>query len=169
MRGKKFLPVLGRPMVVGVRLWLKRGVSDIMKESQAQFASKESVMSQLRSFKLGVVAAAALLASGAVFAHPKIVATTPADHAEVSAPAKIEIAFSETLMTQLSGADLTMTEKSGTTESTKIEARTTASSDTKSLVITPAQPLSPGTYRVDWHAVSTDTHAVKGSFSFRVK
>lgn len=156
-------------MVVGVRLWLKHGVSDIMKESLAQFASKESVMSQLRSFTLGLVAAAALLVSGAVFAHPKIVSTTPADHAEVSAPATIEITFSETLMTQLSGADLTMTETSGAAGSTKIEAKTAASADTKSLVMTPAKPLGPGTYRVDWHAVSTDTHAVKGSFSFRVK
>ncbi|WP_130618496.1 copper homeostasis periplasmic binding protein CopC [Dyella amyloliquefaciens] len=126
-------------------------------------------MPQLRSFTLGLAAAAAFLASGAVFAHPKIVSTTPTDHAEVSAPSTIEIAFSETLMTQLSGADLTMTEKSGTTGSTKIEVKTAASADAKSLVITPARPLSPGTYRVDWHAVSTDTHAVKGSFSFRVK
>lgn len=126
-------------------------------------------MSQRRSFTLGLVAAAALLASGALFAHPKIVATMPADHTEVSAPATIEITFSETLMTQLSGADLTMTEKPGTTGSTKIEAKTAASTDARSLVITPAHPLTQGAYRVDWHAVSTDTHAVKGSFSFRVK
>lgn len=126
-------------------------------------------MSHFRTFTLGLVGAAAFVASGALFAHPKVVATTPADHAEVSAPATIEISFSETLMTQLSGADLTMTEKPGTTGSTKIEVKTTASTDTKSLVLTPARPLSPGMYRVDWHAVSTDTHAVKGSFSFRVK
>lgn len=156
-------------MVAGVRLWFKPDVSSTMKESVSQFASKESVMSQRRSFTLGLVAAAALLASSALFAHPKIVATTPADHAEVSAPATIEITFSETLMTQLSGADLTMTETSGAKGPTKIETKTAASTDTKSLVITPAHPLSPGTYRVDWHAVSTDTHAVKGSFSFRVK
>jgi len=123
-------------------------------------------MLHFRSFTLRLVAISALLASGALFAHPKIVSTTPADHAEVSAPATIEISFSETLMTQLSGADLTMTEKA---TPTKIETKTAASADAKSLVITPAHPLSAGTYRVDWHVVSTDTHAVKGSFSFRVK
>ena len=126
-------------------------------------------MSHFRSVALRLVAVSALFASGALFAHPKVVSTTPADHAEVSAPTTIEISFSETLMTQLSGADLTMTEKSGTAAPTKIEAKTAASADAKSLVITPARPLSAGTYRVDWHVVSTDTHAVKGSFSFRVK
>ena len=169
IKGEKRFSPLDRPAVLGVRLGFKRDVPGTMQESASQFASKESVMSQRRSFTLGLVAAAALLASGALLAHPKIVATTPADHAEVSAPATVQITFSETLMTQLSGADLTMTEKSGTAESTKIEAKTTASSDAKSLVITPTHPLSPGAYRVDWHAVSTDTHAVKGSFSFRVK
>lgn len=127
-------------------------------------------MSYFRSFTLRLVAAAAFLASGAVFAHPKVVATTPADHAEVSAPATIQVTFSETLMTQLSGADLTMTDMPGMTMGPmKIEVKTAASADAKSLVITPAKPLAPGTYRVDWHVVSSDTHAVKGSFSFRVK
>ncbi len=127
-------------------------------------------MPHLRSFTLRLVAAAACLVSGAVFAHPKVVATTPADHAEVSAPATIEVAFSEKLMTQLSGAELTMTPKPGDTAgAVKIEVKTAASADAKSLVMTPARPLGPGMYRVDWHAVSSDTHAVKGSFSFRVK
>ena len=31
-----------------------------------------------------------------------------------------------------------------------------------------AKPLSPGTYDVDWHAVSVDTHRVNGHFSFKV-
>ena len=29
-------------------------------------------------------------------------------------------------------------------------------------------PLEPGTYTVDWRAVSTDTHRVNGSLTFRV-
>jgi copper resistance protein C len=28
--------------------------------------------------------------------------------------------------------------------------------------------LSPGTYRVRWHALSVDTHKTEGSFTFRV-
>lgn len=54
----------------------------------------------------------ALLASAA-FAHPKLVSSTPADQAEVTAPTKIELKFSETLTTQFSGANLVMTEMPG--------------------------------------------------------
>jgi methionine-rich copper-binding protein CopC len=28
--------------------------------------------------------------------------------------------------------------------------------------------LSPGEYKVEWHAVSDDTHRVKGNYSFSV-
>jgi copper resistance protein C len=30
------------------------------------------------------------------------------------------------------------------------------------------KPLPPGTYKVQWRALSVDTHATEGSFSFRV-
>jgi methionine-rich copper-binding protein CopC len=30
------------------------------------------------------------------------------------------------------------------------------------------KPLSPGTYKVRWHALSVDTHTTDGSFSFQV-
>jgi methionine-rich copper-binding protein CopC len=31
------------------------------------------------------------------------------------------------------------------------------------------KPLAPGTYHVDWHVVSVDTHATQGDFTFTVK
>jgi methionine-rich copper-binding protein CopC len=31
------------------------------------------------------------------------------------------------------------------------------------------KPLPPGTYKVHWHAVSVDTHATDGTFTFTVK
>ncbi len=31
------------------------------------------------------------------------------------------------------------------------------------------KPLGPGSYRVRWHAVSTDTHRTEGSYAFTVK
>jgi methionine-rich copper-binding protein CopC len=30
------------------------------------------------------------------------------------------------------------------------------------------KPLAPGSYKVQWHALSVDTHTTEGSFSFRV-
>ncbi|MDU1671067.1 MAG: copper resistance protein CopC [Bradyrhizobium sp.] len=37
------------------------------------------------------------------------------------------------------------------------------------LVVPVKQELSPGEYKVEWHAVSDDTHRVKGSYSFSVR
>jgi copper resistance protein C len=31
------------------------------------------------------------------------------------------------------------------------------------------KPLPPGSYKVHWHAVSVDTHATDGTFTFTVK
>lgn len=115
------------------------------------------------------IAGLALFASTAALAHPKLVSTTPASQATVAAPANISLTFSETLL-PVSGAELTMTKMPGMTmPPMKMQAKAAPSADAKTLVITPARPLPVGTYRVDWHVVSTDTHAVKGTFEFTVK
>ena len=51
----------------------------------------------------------------------------------------------------------------------KINASVAGASDGKTMIITPASPLVAGDYRVEWRAVSSDTHPVKGSFTFQVK
>jgi len=33
----------------------------------------------------------------------------------------------------------------------------------------PLKPLPPGTYTVDWHALSVDTHTTQGHFTFEIK
>ena len=38
----------------------------------------------------------------------------------------------------------------------------------KALVVPVKELLPPGDYKVEWHAVSDDTHRVKGSYSFSV-
>lgn len=117
------------------------------------------------------MAVAAALASSLAFAHPKLVSSTPADKAEVSAPQTIELKFSENLMTKFSGANLVMTGMPGMADHApmKVAARVAGSDDPKTMVITPAKPLVPGTYRVDWRAVSSDTHPVNGNIGFTVK
>jgi len=32
----------------------------------------------------------------------------------------------------------------------------------------PLKPLPPGTYKVDWHVLSVDTHKTQGSYTFSV-
>lgn len=117
-----------------------------------------------------LIGLSAFVLSAAAFAHPKLVSSTPADKAQGAAPASIQLIFSEGLMHQLSGADLVMTAMPGMTMAPEKVASTVApSADAHTLVVTPAQPLVQGSYRVDWHVVSTDTHAVKGTLSFEVK
>ncbi|SCK20446.1 hypothetical protein VAR608DRAFT_1517 [Variovorax sp. HW608] len=112
-----------------------------------------------------------ILAANAALAHPKLLTSTPAENAEVPAPEKIELHFSEDLMPQFSAASLVMTGMPGMTGHSpmKMTIKVSATKDPKTMVITPTQPLTAGTYRIDWRAVSSDTHRVTGSVPFSVK
>lgn len=126
-------------------------------------------MTKARSIFRATSALVLTLASAAAFAHPKLLSSSPAEGAEVDAPQKIELQFSENLVKQFSGATLTMTAMPGVEGSMKAPASVSGAADPKTMVITPTQPLTTGTYRVDWRAVSSDTHPITGNFSFKVK
>lgn len=115
------------------------------------------------------LAMAAALVSSVAFAHPKLVSSTPADGAEGPATQKIELHFSEDLVTQFSGAKLTMTSMPGMDMPMKMAIKVSPGEDAKTMIITPTSPLPAGGYRVDWRAVSSDTHPMTGNFSFTVK
>lgn len=103
-------------------------------------------------------------------AHPKLLSSAPAEGNEGPAPAKIELRFSENLVTQFSGAKLVMTAMPGMAHAPMaVKAAVSGGSDPKTMVITPASPLTAGTYKVDWRAVSSDTHPITGSVTFKVK
>lgn len=123
-----------------------------------------------RAVKWGVAATAVLVTSLAC-AHPKLLASSPADKAEGPAPAQIALHFSEKLVPRFTGATLVMTGVPGATSggATSIPARVSQGGDGKTLTLVPAQPLAPGAYRVDWHAVAADTHRVSGNLTFQVK
>jgi copper resistance protein C len=42
------------------------------------------------------------------------------------------------------------------------------SADDARRLIVPLKPLAPGTYTVNWHATSVDTHKTEGTFRFTV-
>lgn len=128
-------------------------------------------MSLQSIFSKSLVGVAGLIIASAAFAHPKLLSSTPQDNAEGSAPTKIELHFSENLMTQFSGASLVMTAMPGMSDhaAMKVAAKISGGDDPKVMVITPAQPLTTGTYRVDWRAVSSDTHPIVGKITFTVK
>jgi methionine-rich copper-binding protein CopC len=112
----------------------------------------------------------AMLMSTLAQAHPKLLASTPAEGATGAPPDKIELHFSENLVTRFSGAKLLMTEMSGMAHAPMpVKAKVSASSDPKTMLITPTTPLTAGTYKVEWRAVSSDTHPITGNVTFKVK
>jgi methionine-rich copper-binding protein CopC len=123
----------------------------------------------MRTIKITAVALG-LLMSTLAQAHPKLLSSTPADGADGAAPGKIELLFSESLMTQFSGAKLVMTDMPGMAHSPMpMKAKVSGGSDPKTMVITPLSPLPAGTYKVEWRAVSSDTHPITGNVTFKVK
>ncbi|AKJ98671.1 copper resistance protein C [Pseudomonas sp. Cab53] len=128
-------------------------------------------MSLIKTAVVAVALSTGLLVSGLAQAHPKLLSSTPAEGAEGAAPPRIELHFSENLMTQFSGAKLMMTEMPGMAAHSPMPmpAKVSGSDDPKTMVIVPNGPLTAGTYQVQWRAVSSDTHPITGNVTFKVK
>ncbi|MBM1184905.1 MULTISPECIES: copper homeostasis periplasmic binding protein CopC [Pseudomonas] len=127
-------------------------------------------MSVFKSCVVAVALSSGLLLSAVAQAHPKLLSSTPAEGATGQAPAKIELHFSENLVTQFSGAKLIMTDMPGMPNSPMgVKASVAGGGDPKTMVVTPASPLTTGTYKVEWRAVSSDTHPITGAVTFKVK
>jgi methionine-rich copper-binding protein CopC len=135
-------------------------------------SKKEFCMISLRGSLFAIAVPAALFVGTAAQAHPKLLSATPAPNSSVATTSKIELHFNEVLVSQFSGVDLAMTDMPGMKMNAPMKMSglaTALSADGKTLVITMKSPLPSGTYKVDWHVVSTDTHRVNGSYSFKVK
>jgi methionine-rich copper-binding protein CopC len=61
---------------------------------------------------------------------------------------------------------LELKDEAGTTITTGLPVNNPG--DRKQLVVPLPAPLTAGHYTVTWHAVSQDTHRVKGEYAFRV-
>jgi len=117
------------------------------------------------SYIAALVAAVSSFVVQPALAHPKLTATVPAADAQAQPPQEIRLSFSEALVAKFSGLDLK------DQEGKRIETGPAASDpkDRKQLIVPVKAVLAPGRYTVEWHAVSEDTHRVKGSYSFEVK
>ena len=102
---------------------------------------------------------------------PKLASSTPAANATVASPARIMLRFSEKLVNKFSGAELVMTDMPGMKMNApmKVAVKTMFGPDGKTLMLLPAKPLTAGTYKLDYHVVSADTHRISGGYSFKVK
>ena len=118
--------------------------------------------------KMTSIAAIAMLASvlcgTAAYAHPEMQTAEPAAGSATASPKQIKITFNENVMVQFSGVELK--DKDGKMIPTG--KSTVDPANKKQLMVPVNEALSPGDYKVEWHAVSDDTHRVKGSYSFSV-
>lgn len=123
-------------------------------------------MSQLKKLIFIAAAAAATAAlTGEAFAHAHLKAAVPAaDSTVTEAPAELDLTFTEGLNLKFSGIVLTDAKKAtvSTGEATLMDGDTT-------LMVPVTGKLQPGTYTVDWHALSTDGHKTNGAYTFIVK
>ncbi|MCY7262367.1 MULTISPECIES: copper homeostasis periplasmic binding protein CopC [Pseudomonas] len=107
---------------------------------------------------------ASLLGASSVFAHAHLKGSNPAANSSVVAPNELRLMFSE-------GVEAAFTQVTISKDGAPLEVKSLATegADKKTLVVTPAAtPLRAGEYKVEWHAVSVDTHKSEGSYSFKV-
>jgi methionine-rich copper-binding protein CopC len=105
------------------------------------------------------------LFSGAANAHPEPRSAEPAAGAVMTtSPTQIRITFTENLIPKFSGVEL----KDQTGKMIATGKAATDPTNKKQLVVPVQEPLPPGDYKVEWHAVSDDTHRMTGRYSFSV-
>lgn len=100
-------------------------------------------------------------------AHAHLESQLPAKDSIVSSPKELRLQFSEGVEEKFTKVSITST-ASGKTMVEPVPAIATDRADKKTLIVTPAAPLAAGEYKVEWHAVSVDTHKSEGSYSFTV-
>jgi methionine-rich copper-binding protein CopC len=101
-------------------------------------------------------------------AHAHLQSQLPAADSTVSSPKELRLQFSEGVEDKFSKVSITSTADSGKTVVEPVPEVATDRADNKVLIVTPAAPLAPGEYKVEWHAVSVDTHKSEGSYTFSV-
>ncbi len=117
-----------------------------------------------KTFIAAAVLVAAVLFGSVANAHPEMQSADPGSGATTTSPKQIAITFNETVIPQFSGVEL----KDQTGKVIPTGKSATDPGNKKVLVVPIKDELSPGEYKVEWHAVSEDTHRVKGSYSFSV-
>jgi copper resistance protein C len=103
----------------------------------------------------------ALSLNGGAHAHAMLSSASPPVGGSVgAAPRQVTLTFTQGLEPSFSSVQVTDS-KGARVDTGKAQV----SGSTMSVGL---KALSPGTYRVNWHVLSVDTHKTQGSFSFRV-
>ena len=98
------------------------------------------------------------------FAHAHMAEAVPAAGSTLSsAPSEVSIHFSENLEPRFSGIEVFDVHGGSVTSG----PAHLVGDDADHLAVS-VKKIGPGTYKVVWHATSTDTHKTQGSYSFTV-
>jgi methionine-rich copper-binding protein CopC len=125
-------------------------------------------MSQIRFSAALAIAAGAVLAMPAQ-AHPRLLGANPGPNSVVAAPGAVQLRFSERLVARFTSADILRIGSKGQAPAKLGGTQVRLGADGKTLTVAPGRPLGAGGYRLQWRAVSVDTHRVNGSYDFRVR
>lgn len=111
-------------------------------------------------------AASILILAGSVAAdaHAHLVRAVPAAGATVdAAPSEVTLRFNEKLEKAFSS--VVVRDAAGKQVD---KGQGTVDPADRTTMRVPLQPLQPGVYKVEWRAVSADTHKVNGDFTFMI-
>jgi len=111
------------------------------------------------------VGVGALLLAGQAAAHAKLVTSNPTANAVVDAPKVITLRFNEKVTPAFSGFELLMVEHNNM----KVPVTTVVSKDGTTITGTPQGAFMAGSYKIKWHAASSDGHRMTGDVDFKVK
>jgi copper resistance protein C len=99
----------------------------------------------------------------AALAHAHLLRASPAENASVPPPGEIALGFSERLEPAFSS--IVVRDAAGR----QVDKRDTRLDKTDGLTLhVSLPPLAAGQYRVEWRAVSTDSHRIQGGYTFRI-
>ena len=108
-----------------------------------------------------LTATAICLSATPLMAHSEKEGTTPADGAQLTeTPEMIHMVFDDPMritmvrLVNADGAEMPMERGTGLEPSLEFHAE--------------PEPLSPGSYTVEWRGLASDGHAMQGSFSFEL-
>lgn len=121
-------------------------------------------LTEKRTFFAGIGLVLMLVAlSPVAFGHAMLIRSQPAAKAKLKeAPKTVELWFSEELQAGVS--TIAVTDESGM----RVDRNDSTVADGNKKLQVSLEDLQPGTYTVDWKALSTDEHTMKGKFAFTV-
>jgi methionine-rich copper-binding protein CopC len=117
-----------------------------------------------RSRTILIASALLSLASVPAFAHAHLVKAQPAAGGTMhDPPSEVTLRFNEKLEPKFSS--IVVRDSTGK----QVDKGDGAVDNSDRMVIrVPLPPLEPGVYKVEWRAMSADTHKVNGDFTFKI-